>query len=378
MSLALTLHGAEVLWPDGAGPGPVGIAGGRIAPPWPGRQVDLSGYLVLPGIVDAHGDGFEWHLAPRRGAMRDLGAGLAAAEAELAANGITTAVLAQFYSWEGGLRGPDFAARVLEGWSARRGGGTDLRIQLRFETHMLDDYPAFEALVARHGAGYVVFNDHLPHDRLSQGRRPSRLTGQALKSGRSPEAHLAIMEALHAQQAEVPQALAGLAQRLSARGVRLGSHDDRTAADRAFWRGIGVRIAEFPETREAALAAIEAGDGVVMGAPNVMRGGSHNGNVPAGALVDEGLVTALASDYHFPSLRAAAWALAERMGLAAAWRLVSEGPADLLGLVDRGRIAPGLRADLVVLERETGRVAATFAGGALTFMGGPVAARFLD
>ncbi|WP_371055058.1 alpha-D-ribose 1-methylphosphonate 5-triphosphate diphosphatase [Rhodosalinus sp. K401] len=378
MSLALTLHGAEVLWPDGAGPGPVGIAGGRIAPPGPGRQVDLSGYLVLPGIVDAHGDGFERHLAPRRGAMRDLGAGLAAAEAELAANGITTAVLAQFYSWEGGLRGPDFAARVLEGWSARRGGGTDLRIQLRFETHMLDDYPAFEALVARHGAGYVVFNDHLPHDRLSQGRRPSRLTGQALKSGRSPEAHLAIMEALHVRQAEVPQALAGLAQRLSARGVRLGSHDDRTAADRAFWRGIGVRIAEFPETREAALAAIEAGDGVVMGAPNVMRGGSHNGNVPAGALVDEGLVTALASDYHFPSLRAAALALAEPMGLAAAWRLVSEGPAGLLGLADRGRIALGLRADLVVLERETGRVAATFAGGALTFMGGPVAARFLD
>ncbi|WP_371060448.1 alpha-D-ribose 1-methylphosphonate 5-triphosphate diphosphatase [Rhodosalinus sp. 5P4] len=378
MSLALTLHGAEVLWPDGAGPGPVGIAGGRIAPPGPGRQVDLSGYLVLPGIVDAHGDGFERHLAPRRGAMRDLGAGLAAAEAELAANGITTAVLAQFYSWEGGLRGPDFAARVLEGWSARRGSGTDLRIQLRFETHMLDDYPAFEALVARHGAGYVVFNDHLPHDRLSQGRRPSRLTGQALKSGRSPEAHLAIMEALHARQAEVPQALAGLAQRLSARGVRLGSHDDRTAADRAFWRGIGVRIAEFPETREAALAAIEAGDRVVMGAPNVMRGGSHNGNVPAGALVDEGLVTALASDYHFPSLRAAALALAEPMGLAAAWRLVSEGPAGLLGLADRGRIAPGLRADLVVLERETGRVAATFAGGALTFMGGPVAARFLD
>lgn len=378
MSLALTLHGAEVLWPDGLASRPVGIAGGRIAPPGPGRPVDLSGYLVLPGIVDAHGDGFERHLAPRRGAMRDLGAGLAAAEAELAANGITTAMLAQFYSWEGGLRGPDFAERVLESWSARRGGGTDLHIQFRFETHMLDDYPAFEALVARHGVGYVVFNDHLPNDRLFAGRRPSRLTGQALKSGRSPEAHLAIMEALHARHAEVPQALAGLAERLSAQGVRLGSHDDRTAADRAFWRGIGVRIAEFPETREAARAAAEAGDGVVMGAPNVMRGGSHNGNVPADALVAEGLVTALASDYHFPSLRAAAWVLAERIGLPAAWRLVSAGPAELLGFADRGRIAPGLRADLVVMERETGRVAATFAGGALTFMGGPVAARFLD
>lgn len=378
MSLAATFHGAEVLWPDGLAPGSLAIAGGRIAPPGPGREVDLSGYLLLPGIVDAHGDGFERHLAPRRGAMRDLSAGLVAAEAELAANGITTAVLAQFYSWEGGLRGPDFAARVLDAWSARREGGTDLRLQLRFETHMLDEYSAFETLVARHRVGYVVFNDHLPHERLSEGRRPSRLTGQALKSGRSPEAHLAIMQALHARRDEVPGALAGLCRRLARQGVLLGSHDDRTAADRAFWRGLGVRIAEFPETREAARAAVEAGEPVVMGAPNVMRGGSHNGNVPAEALVAEGCVTALASDYHFPSLRAAAWALAERMGLAAAWRLVSEGPADLLGLADRGRIAPGLRADLVVLERETGRVAATFAGGALTYMAGRVAARFLD
>ncbi|MFP4273973.1 MAG: alpha-D-ribose 1-methylphosphonate 5-triphosphate diphosphatase [Paracoccaceae bacterium] len=373
----LTLTGARVLRPEGLTSAPLALAQGRIVEGRAGRAVDLSGFLVLPGIVDAHGDGFERHLAPRRGAMRDLAAGLMAAEAELAANGITTATLAQFYSWEGGLRGPDFAARVLEAHSAHRGTGTDLRMQLRFETHMLDDYEAFAALAARFGVPFVVFNDHLPHDRLAEGRSPRRLTGQALKSGRSPEAHLAIMQALHARRDEVPAALAALAARLAGQGIRLGSHDDRSATERAAWRAIGVRVAEFPETREVAEAAVSMGDRVVMGAPNVMRGGSHNGNVAARDLAEAGLVHALASDYHFPSLRGAALSLAGTLGLPAAWALVSDGPARVLGLEDRGRLAPGLRADVVVLEEATGRVGATLAGGAVTYLAGEAAARFL-
>src|SRR6056297_3114389 len=113
MRSALTLRGAQVLWPDGLWQGELSLSGGMITDEPQARVVDLDGFVVLPGIVDAHGDGFERHLAPRRGAMTDLGRGLIACEAELAANGITTATLAQFYSWEGGLRGPEFAARVL-------------------------------------------------------------------------------------------------------------------------------------------------------------------------------------------------------------------------------------------------------------------------
>ena len=113
--LALRLTGAQVLTPDGLKLQALSIAEGLIVPDGPGlREIDLRGCLILPGIVDAHGDGFERHLAPRRGAMKDLGEGLVAAEAEMAANGITTAVLAQFYSWEGGMRGPEFAERVLD------------------------------------------------------------------------------------------------------------------------------------------------------------------------------------------------------------------------------------------------------------------------
>lgn len=375
-ALALTLTGAEVLRPDGPSHDPLSLAEGLIVTDAQARRVDLTGFYLRPGIVDVHGDGFERHLAPRRGAMRDLGQGLAATEAELAANGITTALLAQFWSWEGGMRGPDFARRFLASLAEYRGLGTDMRAQLRIETHLLDDYPAVLDAVFRFGIGYLVFNDHLPHVALKAGKRPARLTGQALKSGRSPDDHLALMQRLHDLSPQVPAALDGIAARLRAAGVILGSHDDATAEGRAIWRGRGVVVSEFPETRDAAAAARAGGDVIVLGAPNVVRGGSHAGNVAAADLVAAGLCDALASDYHYPAPRQAAALLAQRIGLQAAWSMISDGPARLLGLSDRGRLLPGLRADLVVMDAG-GHVGATIAAGRVTHMSGAVAARFI-
>ena len=372
------ITGAQVLRPGGLSQQPLGISDGRVVDNQPGRAVDLTGLWVLPGIVDIHGDGFERHLAPRRGAMTDLGAGLVGLEAELAANGITTAVLAQFWSWEGGMRGPDFALKFLEALEGIAPTfATDLRAQLRVETHLLDDFARIEAAVARFGIGYVVFNDHLPHDRLATGRKVPRLAGQALKSGRSPEAHLALMQALRARTGEVAGAVAALADRLAAAGVRLGSHDDPDAAARANWRGRGCRIAEFPETAEAVAEAATGGDAVVMGAPNVVRGGSHTGKMAAIDAVRAGRCDALASDYHYPAPRSAALRLAGNFGIEAAWGLVSSGPARVLGLADRGTLATGGRADLVVLDPATGRVGATLAAGEMRYCAGTVAAAFL-
>jgi alpha-D-ribose 1-methylphosphonate 5-triphosphate diphosphatase len=289
-------------------------------------------------------------------------------------------MLAQFLSWEGGMRGPDFAARLLAALGRVRDSlATDLRVQLRLETTCLDFYPALGDMVARHGIGYVVFNDHVPHAALAAGKRPPRLTGQALKAGRSPEAHLALLHRLHGNLARVPAALDALAAGLVARGVRLGSHDDSTAADCRTAHARGIRIAEFPETMAAAEAARAAGDAVVMGAPNLVRGGSHKGNAGAREMVAAGLVTALASDYHPPSLARAAFALVDEgiCDLGAAWHLVSRGPALMLGLDDRGALRAGLRADLAVIEPTRRRVMATISGGRVSYLTGAVAARFI-
>lgn len=375
----LLLLGAEVLRPEGFTLGPLGIVAGKIGDADGARQVDLRGYQILPGIVDLHGDGFERHLAPRRGAMKNLGDGLVSVDAELAANGITTAVLAQFWSWEGGMRSPDFARRFLEALNATKGLRTEMLVQLRFESHLLEDYTAFEAAVAEFDVPYVVFNDHLPHAALVKGKRPPRLTGQALKSGRSPEAHLALLQALHAVTESVPEAVARLAAPLAEKGVKLGSHDDDSAVMRETWRGCGLPISEFPETMEAAEAAKAAGDPVVMGAPNVVRGGSHSGKVSAAEMVAAGLVDGLASDYHYPAPRQAVLRLVEDgvCDFAQAWALVSSKPAAVLGLQDRGTLEAGKRADLVVVDAESGRIGATLVGGQVSFMAGEVAARFM-
>ncbi len=379
--LDLTLQGADVLTPAGLDVrAEIGVTEGRIAAYPQGRRVDLSGYMVLPGIIDPHGDGFERHLAPRRGAMKQMAEGVVAAEAELAANGITTAVLAQFHSWEGGLRSPDYAAQVFSAiQNVRASLVTDLLPQLRFETHMLDDYDGLPDRITQWGVPYIVFNDHLAHDRLAAGKKPPRLTGQALKAGRNPDKHFEMLLQMHRRSHEVPAALEALCKELLARGLRVGSHDDQTAEGRAIWRARGAQISEFPETLEAADAARAGGDQIILGAPNVVRGGSHKGNASAMDLIAMGLCDALASDYHYPSPRRAALMLARSgvMDLAAAWALVSSGPARLLGLQDRGDFAAGKRADMVIVEKKTERVAATLSGGRVSYMSGEIAARFI-
>ena len=254
--LALSFVNAEVLLPEGFVRQPLSMADGFIDEASKGRQIDLTGYQILPGIVDLHGDGFERHLAPRRGAVKDLQTGFYALHSELASNGITTAVLAQFYSWEGGMRGPDFAHEFLahlEQFGPKV--PSTLLPQLRFETHMLDHYTEFAALCARYAVPYVVFNDHLPHHALAKGKRPARLTGQALKSGRSPEEHLELLKVLHEKSDQVAAALPDLIAALGA-GVLLGSHDDARAQDRFDDR-------QAAAIQNGSLPGVDLDDGVV-------------------------------------------------------------------------------------------------------------------
>lgn len=376
----LRLTGAATMIDGALRPEALGLAEARITEACGQPEVDLSGYWLLPGIVDLHGDGFERQLFPRPRADFPLKEALEATAREAAAHGVTTAYLAQGWSWEGGIRTPEAATRLMEGTKALRGvTAVDLRVQIRAETHLVAEVPKLVAAVERFGIDFVVFNDHL--DEGVQMRRRDR-DGFALwarKAGMSGAEMSARLDAALARAREVPRALYDLAEAFDRLGVRYGSHDDADAETREFYRVLGARIAEFPVSRRAAAAARAAGDPVLLGAPNVVRGGSQAGNIAAEALIREGLCDALVSDYHLPALALAVWALVDRgvMPFEKAWAMVSCTPARILSLSDRGKLEVGRRADLVVMNPETRAIEAVIAGGRLAHLSGGAALRFL-
>lgn len=343
-------------------------------------QVDLSGYLLLPGIIDLHGDGFERQIAPRPTAPFPISVGLACTDRDMAAHGVTTAYLAQSWSWEGGLRSPDQAETLMaELTQFRPRALTDLRIQVRAETYLVEAVDRLIAAVERFGIDYVVFNDHLEEGWTMQSAQPDRFAIWALKAGIAPEVLAHRINTARARAAEVPRALCALANAFDRLGVHYGSHDDADPETRQSYAMLGARIAEFPTGHRAAQAARAAQNPVIMGAPNVVRGGSQTGNIAAEDLIRQGLCDALVSDYHVPALSLAAWALVDRgvLDLPTAWALISVNPAAVLRMADRGRIAPGLRADLVVVNPATRAIEATISHGRISHLSGAVAARFL-
>lgn len=374
-SMQFTLSNVTYLDVNGMQVGRVAVSGNVFSEGAAGRSIDASGYTILPGLIDLHGDGFEHHMAPRRGAVKDLANGLRATCSELAVNGITTAVMAQFYSWEGGMRGPDFAGEVFALLRDKRAHTpVDIVPQLRFEYLMRDDWNRAAAMIREFDIPYVVLNDHVPHEALAKGKKPTRLTGQALKAKRSPEAHLALLQQLHEAQETALRDLPNWISQFPK--VLFASHDDATKSQRHQFSQMGVKIAEFPETEEAAIAAFELGEAVILGAPNVMRGSSHKGNVSARDLVRQNFCTALASDYHYPSLLQAALQLSTEIGFENAWPLVSSNSASVLGLNDRGRIHTGQQADFIVLNADM-QLEATFSNGRPAFITGEFAACLL-
>lgn len=343
-------------------------------------EVDLTGYLLLPGIIDLHGDGFEHHMAPRPTAPFPMGAGFGSFDREAAAHGVTTAFLAQGWSWEGGHRGPDHAEAVMQALEAYLPRAlTDLRLQIRAETHLVEAAPRLLAAVRRYDIGYVVFNDHLAEGQHMARIAPVDFAAWARKVGRTADEMAEVIEAAAERGKDVPKTLRMLAEGFDAMGVVYGSHDDANESMREGYAAIGARIAEFPLTRRVAEVAQAMMSPVIMGAPNVVRGKSQAGNVSAGELAAAGLCDALVSDYHVPALPLAVWALIDRHGmtLPEAWTLVSTGPAEILRLQDRGTLAPGLRADIAVVNEATRAVEATICGGRLTYMSGEAAQRFM-
>jgi len=344
-------------------------------------EVDLGGYLILPGIIDMHGDGFERHLLPRPTADFPIEQALVATDREAAACGITTAWMAQSWSWEGGHRGPDFAEEFLRALDACRGRLiTDLRVQIRCETHTTDTLDRLLAAVEAHKVGYVVFNNHLDEVAHLAESAHAEVAAMARAVGRRAEDYVADVRAARRQAPAVPRYLCTLADAFDRLGVLYGSHDDRDAETRETFSMIGAKICEFPLTRAVAKLARAVNDPVVMGAPNVVRGGSQAGNVSARDLVASGHCDALVSDYCYPALARAAFHLVDEgvLGLPAAWALISKRPAEIMRLTDRGTIAEGKRADLVIVNEATRDIEATLVAGRIAHLTGEAARRFFN
>ena len=374
--MSLRIEGGRVLLEGGLAATEVVIEDGLIAAVGPGRGVrtiDAGGLLVLPGIVDLHGDAFERQFQPRPGIGFPADIALRDTEAQLLASGVTTAFHAITLSWEPGLRSAAAWRAMVDGLAALRAaaapGGCDMRVHMRWELHNLD---ALEMAVADVEAGrvhLVSFNDHTP----SILRKLGTVAGAAKYSERAMMGvaeFRALAERAMAHTPLVPAATARLAAAARAAGLPMASHDDDAVATRALYRGLGAGICEFPMAEDVGVEARGAGEAVVMGCPNVVRGGSHLGWASAAALAERGVCSVLVSDYFYPAMPAAALRLAQGpLGLAASWGLISRNPALAGGLGDRGVIAPGMRGDLVLLDGESGGVVATVVGGIVAYLG---------
>lgn len=375
----LRLTGATILRDGVMQDRTVAIAAGRIdAGPFP--AVDLSGYYILPGIIDLHGDAFERHIAPRPSAPFPLDMGLLGVDKDAAANGVTTAWLAQSWSWEGGQRSPEFALDLMAALADYAPRSlTDLRIQVRYETHEIDSADRLLAAVRAFGIDYVIFNNHLDEAIATYASRPHEIELWAKRGGRTAAEMMAVVMAARDRAAEVPRKLCQLAEAFDLMGVTYGSHDDPDGETRETYAMIGARICEFPTSLSAAKVAKAVGDPVLMGAPNVVRGGSQAGNISAISVIKAGKCNALVSDYHYPALARAAFALVDQgvRDLPQAWAMISTMPAQIMRLSDRGEIAQGKRADLVIIDKVTRHVECTISRGRITYLSGSAAHRFV-
>ncbi len=339
-------------------------------------RLDGHGLIALPGIVDMHGDAFERQMMPRPGVDFPIDVALVDSDRQAIANGITTVFHAATWSWEPGLRGSENAHRLIDAIEELRPRfAADTRFHLRQETFNLDAEPMIAEWLAAGRVDLLAFNDHMHMTAASMGN-PKKRARMVERSGLSESEFDQLVDRVMKRADDVPASIARLAAVARGNDVPLLSHDDESPQQRANFRDLGVDIAEFPINEQTARAAIDGGDFTVFGAPNVVRGGSHTGWTSAAEMVNKGLCSILASDYYYPAPLLAAFRLvADRIvPLPQAWSLVSGAPAAATGLHDRGEIAPGKRADIVLVDAHDAlrpRVVAAIAGGRLAYLTEP-------
>ena len=337
----------------------VAMAGGRIAEYGEGNapagSADAGGDLVMPGLIELHTDHLEAHYVPRPKVFWDPIAAVVSYDGQLATSGITT-VLDSLRVWrEDGAEDVDGRAGVLaKAISAAREANllrSDHFLHLRCEIPMPSVVEEAKELIGRPDVRLMSLMDHTPGQR--QFRDAVKLRDYYRgKGGGMTDAELDVLfERRFAYQkayaATNMREIVALAHQYE---IPLASHDDTTEENVIDAVRERIAVAEFPTTMEAARGLHEAGIDILMGAPNVVRGGSHSGNIAAVDLAREGFLDILSSDYIPSSLLMAALQLPRHVSaidLASAVRTVTKTPAEAVGLADRGEVAIGKRADLI-------------------------------
>ncbi|MHA3915423.1 alpha-D-ribose 1-methylphosphonate 5-triphosphate diphosphatase [Halovulum sp. GXIMD14793] len=372
----LCLANATLVLEDRVMPGALHIKGETIigieeGDSLPAGAVDCDGDLIVPGMVELHTDNLERHLEPRPSVKLPHIPAILAHDGELASTGITTVFDALRV---GSIVNPneryDAYARAVatEILSLRAAGALRIRHLIHLRAEVCSETLLQE--LAEFGeddrVGLVSMMDHTPGQR--QFRDLNQLeTYYVGKYGYSDVQFQELVTTRTALGDKVRDTHETATVKEAARlGATLASHDDTTADHVAKSSSMGIHLAEFPTTIEAAAACHEAGIKVIMGAPNLVRGGSHSGNVSAAELAEAGLLDIVSSDY-VPSLL-----LSSAFRLAALWddlpravRTVSATPADVTGLTDRGRLRAGCVADMVRLHMldDTPVIRAVWRGG---------------
>lgn len=315
---------------------------------------DFGGDYLIPGLVELHTDHLESHYSPRPGVRWNKTAAIQAHDAQVVTSGITTVFdcLRMGSDEDGGFE----KGEMRDMADAIQAAEKDDRLRAEHLLHLrcevasdnvLDHFSDFEQ---DPHVRLVSLMDHSPGQRQFQTMDQYTLYYKTKKELTDEAFARFVAKRLEASAQYSGQHRDTLARICSERGITVASHDDATLAHVEEAKGHGVRLAEFPTSLEAADASHQAGMSVLMGAPNVVRGGSHSGNIAATDLAERGVLDVLSSDYIPLSLLHAPFVLAHRyeaISLPQALAMVTSTPARTVGLDDRGRIAPGLRADLV-------------------------------
>jgi alpha-D-ribose 1-methylphosphonate 5-triphosphate diphosphatase len=353
------LTNAQVVTADRVFLGTVVLRDGLISAVEEGRSqlpqaVDLQGDYLLPGLVELHTDNLEKHLSPRPGVDWPSASAVLSHDAQIVAAGITT-VFDALSIGDVNPKGkrmqqlPSMLEAIAKAQAAGQTRAEHL-LHLRCEVSHPDTLSVFRDLVEQPLVQLVSVMDHAPGQRQFALESKYREYYMGKYHLSAAEMDGFIVEQVGNSREYSDRYRRAIVEICLERGLSVASHDDATLAHVEESAGYGMSIAEFPTTLEAAEACRRLGMNVLMGAPNVVRGGSHSGNVAAAGLAQQGLLDILSSDYYPASLLQAAFVLAAEDGhcdLPQAMNMVSRAPARSAGLEDRGEIRVGLRADLL-------------------------------